>query len=188
MNYEVAQKFPVPDLAVVMDRLAAAGVAVSEPMLEIDFYWNHPSRDFAATDEALRIRQADTGQAGPVSRMTYKGPKIDTVTKTRRELELNLEAAQTADWAEMLEALGFRRVAEVRKQRRKAFMEWQDRRVEISLDDVAEVGSFVELELIADEEGLPSARNCLATLAEHLSLTVTERRSYLQLLLQTRTG
>ena len=44
-----------------------------------------PCRDFAQTDEALRIRTV-----GDTSFVTYKGPKLDATTKTRRELELPL--------------------------------------------------------------------------------------------------
>jgi adenylate cyclase class 2 len=183
MNYEVEQKFPVSDLAAVVERLAAMGALVKESKLEVDLYFNHPSRDFAVTDEALRIRQA-----GPACRITYKGPKIDTATKTRRELELNLDPTEAAGWAEMLQALGFRPVVEVRKNRRKSHVDWQGRQVEVSLDDVAEVGYFVELELIADDQSLAAAKSCLASLANHLSLTTTERRSYLELLLNARKG
>ena len=65
----------------------------------------------------------------------------------------------------MLEALGFRPVAEVRKSRRKAFVSWQDRRVEVSLDVVEQVGTFVELELMAGPPDLAAAKACIAALA-----------------------
>ena len=137
-------------------------------------------RDFAATDEALRLRL--TGLQGSI---TYKGPKIDAVTKTRREIELPLGELRegTTGWRELLEALGFRPVAEVRKLRRKAFVSWQDRRIEISLDVVEQVGTFVELELMAGPPDLAAAKACIAALADRLGLTRSERRSYLELLL-----
>ena len=85
MQYEVEQKFPVADLAAVEAGLAALGAGISAPREEVDLYFAHPARDFAATDEALRLRL--TGLQGSI---TYKGPKIDAVTKTRREIELPL--------------------------------------------------------------------------------------------------
>ena len=117
MQYEVEQKFPVADLEAIQRRLAELGAAIPEPEEEVDLFFAHPARDFAATDEALRLRQK--GGRGFV---TYKGPKIDAATKTRRELELPLgdAPAAIAAWREMLEALGFRPAGEVRKSRRKA--------------------------------------------------------------------
>ena len=115
MNYEVEQKFPVDDLAAVGAALTALGAEIAPPRLERDVYYTHPGRDFAHTDEALRIRRV-----GHDCWLTYKGPKIDATTKTRRELELPLEAGRADEWAELLEALGFRPLAEVRKQRARA--------------------------------------------------------------------
>ena len=147
MTYEVELKFPVADLTSVETRLAVMAVGISSPHDEVDFYFAHPARDFAKTDEAVRLRRK-----GDANLITYKGPKIDAATKTRREIELPLEPGEEsrADWVEMLEALGFRGVAEVRKSRRKAMVAWQDRRIEVSLDRRPRVGTFVELELIAE--------------------------------------
>ena len=130
-------------------RLAALGAGVSAAEEEVDLYFAHPQRDFAATDEALRLRQK-----GVQGYITYKGPKIDATTKTRREIELPLgeAAGAVAAWRGLLEVLGFRGVAEVRKSRRKALVSWQDRQVEVSLDVVEGLGTFVELELMADSE------------------------------------
>lgn len=183
MPYEVEQKFPVDDLEAVRSKLAGLGAEWSGPRKEVDLYFAHPSRDFAATDEALRIRRV-----GGASRITYKGPKIDPTTKTRREIELPLSnrEEETAAWQALIEALGFTPRAEVRKGRLKAKVPWHDRRIEASLDDVTGVGTFVELELMADESDLDAARATIASLAQHLGLTTSERRSYLELLLEGR--
>jgi predicted adenylyl cyclase CyaB len=74
-------------------------------------------------------------------------------------------------------------VAEVRKTRRKALIPWQGRQVEASLDTVDRLGTFVELELIAETDGIEPAKICLASLAQSLGLSLSERRSYLELLL-----
>jgi len=208
MRYEVEQKFPVSSLADVEGHLTALGAAISTPKVEVDVYYNHPARDFAVTDEAVRIRTV-----GPSSCITYKGPKIDATTKnlsqnhhshverpsdseppagsrtgfkTRREIELPLAADTAAGWAELLVALGFRSVAEVRKRRRKAYVPWQAQRVEVSLDEVEGLGCFVELELVVEEPLLETAKACLAALAQRMGLKQSERRSYLELLLGSR--
>jgi adenylate cyclase, class 2 len=183
MNYEVEQKFAAADLAAVEARLAELGAVVAAAKREVDEYYAHPARDFAVTDEALRIRSVTTEAGEAVHRLTYKGPKIDTATKTRRELELPLERGTAPDWAELLAVLGFRPVAAVRKRRRKAQVAWQGRHVEVSLDEVEQVGTYVELELIAPAEEVDQARACIASLAQKLALSGSERRSYLALLL-----
>ncbi len=181
MQYEVEQKYPVADLAALETTLTALGAELQPPQLEVDLYYAHPVRDFAATDEALRIRQV-----GPNRYITYKGPKIDATTKTRREIELPLISPEpgTPDWGDLLDSLGFTPVTEVRKNRRKATLRWQDRSVLITLDEVFQLGTFSELELMAEKDGLEQAKACIASLAEKLGLTGSERRSYLELLLE----
>ncbi len=154
MRYEVEMKFPVADLAALEGRLRGLGAAISAPQPEVDVYFAHPARDFAQTDEALRLRRK-----GEKFFITYKGPKIDATTKTRREIELPLatDEAGFQAWFGLLEALGFTAAGEVRKSRRKAKIDWQGRTVEGSLDEVERLGTFVELELIAEAEDLDAS-------------------------------
>ena len=53
-----------------------------DPAEQVDRYFAHPCRDFARTDEALRLRRDGDDVA-----ITWKGPRIDAATKTRRESE-----------------------------------------------------------------------------------------------------
>ena len=181
MQYEVEQKFPVADPSAIEQKLASLGATVSGRKIEIDHYFAHPSRDFAATDEALRVRRADRSNY-----LTYKGPKVDATTKTRREIEVPLpqDEEHVAGWESILEALGFTPVGEVCKYRRKAYVPWQGRQIEVSLDDVVDVGTFVELELLAEEQEVDAAKASIKSLADALELAGSERRSYLELLLE----
>lgn len=180
MQLEVEQKFPVPKPAEVRQALVALGAKFSEPIEQADVYFSHPSRNFKETDEALRIRRI-----GPENFLTYKGPKLDATTKTRREIELPLAAGEAgfAQFAELLEVLGFQRVYEVRKQRVPGELPWDGREIHLALDDVIGLGNYLEIELLADSEEFNSAKACLASLAEALKLTCQERRGYLDLLL-----
>jgi adenylate cyclase class 2 len=177
MQLEVEQKHRVEDAAALESRLAARGAKWGPPLEQADEYFAHPARDFAQTDEALRIRTV-----GPAGFVTYKGPKLDATTKTRRELELPL-AATHAEFAELLAALGFRSVMTVRKTRRPFELVHQGQSVHGAWDEVAGIGTFVELELTTDDAGLVAARECIASLAADLELGPSERRSYLELLL-----
>jgi adenylate cyclase class 2 len=83
----------------------------------------------------------------------------------------------------LLEALEFRPVAEVRKERRHVEVDWQGMQITASLDQVNQVGSFAELEMVVEPQQIDAAKKCLASLAEHLQLADSQRRSYLELLL-----
>ncbi len=180
MKFEVEQKFPVEDLADIEHRLALAGATFADPVVQVDRYLAHPSRDYAETDEAIRIRQV-----GDANFITYKGPKIDATTKTRKEIELPLHkgAEHAEQWTSLLGALGFSPVATVCKRRRHAHIPWQDAEIEVALDHVEDLGTFVELELSADEEALDAAKAKLQSLADELGLSGSEQQSYLELLL-----
>jgi adenylate cyclase class 2 len=182
VTYEVEQKFRVEELGSIENELRQLGACPGDVIEQVDCYFAHPGRDFAVSDEALRIRQA-----GADCFITYKGPKIDTTTKTRREIELPLPRGDdTADrFADLLEALGFTRVAEVRKRRRKARILWRGADIEASLDEVDDVGQFVELELSAPPEEVEAAKHRVADVARRLGLSQNERRSYLELLLES---
>jgi len=181
MQYEVEQKYPLEGFDVILERLEEFGASFGPPLEQVDRYFSHPGRDFASTDEALRIRSI-----GDENRVTYKGPKIDQTTKTRREIELPLPSGEStpAAFEELFEALGFLAVATVRKDRRTAVIEWCGHTLSIALDDVAGLGHYVELEIAATEATLDSARNALAELAAQLQLTNDERRGYLDMLQQ----
>jgi adenylate cyclase class 2 len=183
MKYEVENKFPVDDLESVAQRLNARGAQFGEAVEQVDHYFAHPVRDFAQTDEALRIRRI-----GTCNLVTYKGPKIDQATKTRHELELPLAAGDelTPQYVQLLHALGFRSVAEVQKRRRSGRFTWKHWSVEATLDEVEQLGLFVELEIQATADSLRDAQEGLVALAAELGLTVVERRSYLEMLLESR--
>lgn len=183
---EVEMKFPARDFSAVLSYLK--GRAALEPVqrAESDHYFNAPDRDFAQTDEALRLRRV-----GAHNCVTYKGPKRDALTKTRTEIEVSLAQGDKAaeDFMSILRQLGYRPVAVVHKLRRIYTLEQANMHIEVCLDEVDQLGCFVELEIQATEEELDAARAQLMTTAQAMQLETSERRSYLELLLTaTRTS
>lgn len=178
---EVEFKFREVDLPTVEKQLAGLGAVPEGIREEVDLYFAHPARDFSQTDEALRIRRI-----GDRNWITYKGPKIDTVSKTRDEIELPLTDGREAweRWKTLLERLGFQPVRQVAKRRKRFRLGWEGWTVEISLDEVVDLGAFVELEIVCEHEKMAVAREALTRLAAKLGLRTSERRSYLELLLQ----
>ena len=177
---EVEMKFPLPEGRSLEEKLSAWGAIQHEDRHEEDHYFNAPDRDFAKTDEALRLRRI-----GPDNFLTYKGPKVDTQTKTRAEFEVSLapgdEAAEIM--MQLLTRLGYRPVAVVEKTRRVFQTKRDGFDLEVCLDDVKGLGRFVELEILAPENRLDEARRTVQRVAAELGLTTSERRSYLELLL-----
>ena len=180
---EVEMKFPVQEFTTLESRLHQSGARRTAVLREADHYFNAPDRDFARTDEALRLRRI-----GPANFVTYKGPKRDALTKTRTEIEVPLAEGEMAaeDFARLLVQLGYRPVAVVSKERQVYALEWKPFALEVCLDEVEGVGRYAELEIVAPEERLEEARRVLMELAAELGLTGSERRSYLELLLTAR--
>ena len=77
---EIEVKAYCDDFPEVRMRLEASGAHFLESRVEEDLYFNHPSRDFGKTDEALRLRRVNNN-----CKITYKGPKLSKETKARIE-------------------------------------------------------------------------------------------------------
>jgi adenylate cyclase, class 2 len=180
---EVEVKYRIADFNTLEKRLLEWGAKETEDREDNDTYFNAPHRDFAKTDEALRIRHIGRNNA-----ITYKGPRTDKLTKTRTEIEISIESgdAPARDFANLLIALGFRPTASVRKRRRVLEFSRDGFNVQACLDRVDEVGTFVELEIMAEESQLAPAREAVLKIAAALGLSTMERRSYLELLLEAR--
>lgn len=136
----------------------------------LDLYFNSRARDFAVTDEALRIRIKDSG-----SYLTYKGPKLDSETKSRRELTVRVSDPGAME--SILESIGFARSAGVKKRRRKYSLA----EAVVAIDEVEGLGSFIEVELSGGEEWGAQKKNVLEILSL-LGISESIRESYLELL------
>jgi adenylate cyclase class 2 len=182
MGYEIEIKYRLPNFDQLEQRLTALGLHCESVSTQEDSYLRHPSRDFAATHEALRLRRIEDE-----NRITYKGPRRDGPTKTREELEIAFAAGQPAfgDFKRLLENLGFSAVATIRKVRKTYHWSRNDVGLEIVLDRAEGLGDFAEIEALADSEaGLPAAQAAVLAAAEELGLTEVERRSYLAMHLE----
>jgi len=139
-----------------------------------DIYFSSPLRDFRKSDEALRIRIKEEG-----ARLTYKGPKLDQQTKSRREITVKIDDPEKME--EVLKSIGFYPSAVVRKRRTKYRLE----QLTFALDEVEDLGSFVEVEM-AGEEDWERQRLMVLEILEQLELGESIRESYLELLDENR--
>lgn len=180
---EVEVKFAVADAAALEARLfdwTRLPVRRDE-----DYYFSAPDRDFATTDEALRVRTV-----GEKNYLTYKGPRRDAETKSRLELELPLADGTAAgqEARDILVHLGYRFAGVVGKSRTIFETRRGGTAITATIDDVDELGCYAEIEVVADEADYAHAKALVLAVAAELGLEHAERRSYLQLLLSKQAG
>jgi len=204
--FEVEIKVPA-DVDSVRDRLRDAGAERLDARLQRDTYYDAPHRDFAETDEALRVRHetplpdgigsgerhggasvdrgdaSDDGQTpAATTKLTYKGPLIDADSKTRVEHETEVSDADAT--AGLFSGLGFEPAATVEKRREF----WSLASFTVTLDAVDGLGEFVEIEReVAAEDEVAATRDEALAVLERLGLDADAqvRTSYLgQLLAQ----
>jgi adenylate cyclase, class 2 len=184
MSYEVEVKYRLADLDQLQRRLAERGTAAQPAIVQEDTYFSHPSRDFALTNEALRLRRIMEE-----NRITYKGPRRSGPTKTREEIEIGVAPGDEArrDLLRLFEKLGFHPVATIRKTRTPFHLTAERHDIEVALDEAEGLGDFAEIEtLAATESDLPAAQAAILAVADQLGLTEVEPRSYLRMALDAR--
>ena len=181
MTYEVEVKFPVSNLDVTRERMESLGARFERTERQVDTYLSHPIRNFAETDEAFRIRSI-----GDSNCFTYKGPIVDTLSKMRKEIEFGIDSGKDAfdQASEMVSCLGFEVVRTVEKERTYLLLNFKERVMELTLDEVSGLGTYVEIETLAEESDREAARDAVLALADELGLSGQERRSYLCLLIE----
>jgi adenylate cyclase class 2 len=176
--YEVEVKVPA-DNAAVRSRLEANGAEYLGAVSQTDTYYDAPDRDFASTDEALRIRREVPDEGAPGARLTYKGPLVDPASKTREEAETTLTDAD--EMAAILAELGYEPAATVEKERERYTLAGFD----VTLDRVAGLGEYVEVET-ETETAVDDAREAAFDVLRDLGLDPADqvRTSYLGLSLE----
>ncbi|NIB99543.1 class IV adenylate cyclase [Halobacterium sp. R2-5] len=199
--YEVEVKVPASHDA-VRAALADAGAEPAGTVAQADTYFDAPHREFAETDEALRVRRVanaaesferDPGEnlgtaidavldgeyrADGESRVTYKGPLLEAESKTREEFETSV--ASGAEMRDILDRLGFAPAATVRKLRETHHVDG----FEVLLDAVEDVGEYVEVETeVETDADVEAAREDAYALLRELGLDPADqiRTSYLGL-------
>lgn len=183
MALEIEIKVKVPSLDPIREKLLQNGSVLIAEQDEHDLYYNAPHRDFAVTDEALRIRYLTNqtcGKAMPPN-VTYKGQKVGREGfKSREELIVDLSSAE--EYCLILERLGFRLTAEVVKHREI----YQCKDAIVTLDYLPGVGTFSEIEASFDlsEEEAISVINKTAEMAGIVGERLT--RSYLEIMLDSK--
>ncbi len=130
-------------------------------LLHEDTYLNMPEglRDFRTSDEALRVRKSvefnkhqNNSKKEVRYFLTYKGAKLNTEAKTRKELETIIQEGDMV--VEIFRLLGFREVLTVKKERELYEFHHKNLEIEALIDYVPILDRhFLEVECQVKEKG-----------------------------------
>jgi adenylate cyclase class 2 len=175
---EIELKVRILSLDPLRQRLSMLHARSCGRIHEHDIYYNAPHRDFGVTDEAIRVRYTDDHSV-----VTYKGAKIKASgLKAREELSVTVESGEVFE--QMLDRLGFTKTAEVNKWREN----YQFKNAAISLDTVDELGTFAEIEIMAENDDSDASAQ-IEKISKEIGIQGEPiLTSYLELLLSKRSA
>ncbi|RBQ22848.1 hypothetical protein ALNOE001_14180 [Candidatus Methanobinarius endosymbioticus] len=174
---EVEVKAKIKNFDSVKKKLKKIGATETHLEHQEDEYFNSPIRDFSKTDEALRIREVTIDESFETF-ITYKGPKIDQNSKTRKEIEVKIEDSQKVN--DIFQSLNFIETTKVIKNRTLYKLD----QYIISLDDVKGLEPYMEIETDLEEGSeYKEELNKIFDIFKKLEIVNGfERTSYLELL------
>jgi len=178
----------------IKEKLISMGGKYITSLRHEDTYFNMPKklRNFYKTDEALRIRKSvefninKTNDQRILEFLTYKGPKFDDTTKTRKEIDTSIEDGEKLK--ELLNILGFREVYTVKKERELFLIKYNSEEFKILFDYIPVLNqNFIEIECQTENENeISLKREKIFEFLEKLNIGRKQsiRKSYLELVLE----
>jgi adenylate cyclase class 2 len=148
MSREIEAKINVAALEPVASKLKEIGALFLHTMQQTDTYFMDTHKLLHKNDCGLRIRQ-QTIDGKESAYITFKGAREKTKYKSRPEYETGISDPNAAE--KIFEGLGYEKRLTVEKQRSL----WQLDGCEVCLDELPELGCFVEVEG-PDEETISS--------------------------------
>ncbi|MHA1341561.1 MAG: class IV adenylate cyclase [Promethearchaeota archaeon] len=196
--FEVEIKVKLENPEEFITSLSEYNLKYEADLVHIDTYYNMPKelRNFEKTDEALRVRQNicykpnhmndDNAIVSKSADITYKGPKLDKTTKSRLEIVCKIEDPHNLD--KILKILGFRKILNVKKQRKLFKIKYENENIEIVIDKVQYLeGTYCELEIqVPHENEIEKKRQLMFNFLNKLGISKKKsiKTSYLELVLQ----
>lgn len=142
MALEIEAKVKVADHQAVRRQLQALGAEQVWSVMEDNVFLDTPDQALLARQSGLRVRtnRPIDGESQPTVEVTFKGPRRATRLKTRPEIQFNADDADAV--FELFNALGYMRTLAFDKRRQR----WRIARCTIELDELPQLGCFVEIE------------------------------------------
>lgn len=162
---EIEVKARVDNFESIVQKLESLGCSLSQPIVQDDKVFLQNGVVFG-----------DLTPGGNVLRIRQQGVKNIFTLKVRGEREMDCieretEISDPEKMVEILEYLGYREVVRIRKSRRKC----QYQNLEICLDEVDELGNFIEVEILAEAGDGQEIQNTLFDFLVTLGVTAESR-------------
>lgn len=184
---EVEIKLPIKDIYDTEHELFGLGFHFHKVFQQTDTYFDNAQSQIRKEGKALRIREnRNITSTTKNAVLTFKGQKLDTVSMSRQEYETEL--ADPDIMFNILQGMGYEPVApQVTKIRKEYFCQSRMGELHCFIDNVENLGDFLELEMLVSDEDvvtkdeiLEELGKILAELGYSMSDTVTD--SYLSML------
>lgn len=195
--FEVEVKIKVKDKKKLIDDLLKLGAIHEIDLIHNDIYYNMPQklRDFAKTDEALRIRKSLEFKEidgireilKETSDITYKGPKLDSETKSRVEYLCKIADFEVMD--KILVTLGFQKIIQLDKNRKFFSLNYKNKEIGVVFDTIQHLkGFYAEFEVMVSnfsdiEESKTIIFDLMSMLGYEKKDSITD--SYLELVIKS---
>lgn len=176
---EVEIKAKISDFNDVKEKLKKFNIVKVSEEIQEDIYLERDDIGFAKNDKAFRIRKI-IKESNEATVITYKGSKIDEISKTREEIELRVEDGDKI--LKIFERLGFYKGGFVKKTREIYNLD----EYIISLDNVEGLDPYIEIEVdLEDGSDYQDHLNKIYGIFTKLNIKDGfETTSYLELLLK----
>lgn len=181
---EFEVKIPVEDLNEIEEKLKNLGAIFEGYYEEKDYYLDaRPCIDFKSIDSALRIRTSKNLVKGDTHcEITFKSSREKhSFAKIRKEISVSIDNSDKM--LEIFTSLGFKTAATILKKRKVfRYSGWR-----IYLDDVVDLGRFVEIEFSGEITNLSDLEKNVYELISILNLPkIFISKSYLELITERK--
>ena len=193
--FEVEIKVQISDPVRIREKFKENHGLYEFSLIHEDTYYNMPKglRNFKQTDEALRLRKSTRFDKNNMKKnqeieyfFTYKGKKLDNLTKTRREVDIRVDNLDKMK--ELLNLLGFQEVLTVQKERELYKFEYKNYKIEALIDYLPNLKQhFIEVEYLSvSKEEIDESREILFELLSLFGISKKEsiKKSYLELIIE----
>ena len=146
MPLEIEAKMRTDDHDAIRARLRACGARRVGAVLEVNTFFDTPDRSLLARDMGLRLRRKrDLATGDEAFVVTSKGPAARGALKQRDEMEFTVSDADAV--TRLFERLGFHPDISFEKRRES----WELDGCQVELDELPQLGTFVEIEGPSEE-------------------------------------
>ena len=150
----------------ILKRIEEQGFQFSKSIVEEDTYFTDKDLSFIKDRICLRTRKTNED----FLELTYK-PKTDNNTEKygKREVNLKIDAKDYADTKYIIEELGYVEYVSFKKYRKIYTKIMNDFEYNIMIDEIENIGKFIELEILANtEEEKEKLHNALDNFVEKI--------------------